>query len=110
VDVLRVEEQDNAAWGVREAKSSGNIRTSHQIHLAGVDLENVSAGTLVGVGELDLSVNAPRPDERVVEDIEAIRGHQHLDAGARLETIELRKSRRVSTQDSGCRKEIFADD
>jgi hypothetical protein len=110
MDELRVGGPDNAAQGVREVKISGNVRTSHQIHLAGVNLENVSAGTLIGVGELDLSVNAPRPDERVVEDIEAIRGHQHLDAGARLETIKLGKSTSVLAQDSGYRKEILADD
>jgi len=54
-----------------------------------VDLQDVRARRLIGVGELDLAVDAPRPQQRRVEDVEAVGRHDHLDVVASLEAIEL---------------------
>ena len=49
-----------------------------EVHLAGVDLQDVVAGRVVGVWKLDLPVNPARPEQRRIEDIDSVRGHQHL--------------------------------
>ena len=42
---------------------------------------------LVGVGELDLAVDAPRADQRVVQNVQPVCRHQHLrvEGGLRVE-------------------------
>jgi hypothetical protein len=43
-----------------------------------VDLQNVKAGALIGVWELNLAVNAPRAQQRWVQDVDAVGGHEDL--------------------------------
>ena len=47
-------------------------------HTPGVDLEDVVAGRVVGVWKLDLPVDPAWPEQRGIEDIDSVRGHQHL--------------------------------
>ena len=58
-------------------------------HLAGVDLEDLGAGLLVGEGELDLAVEAAGAQQRRVQNVDAVRGCQHLDAVVRREPVQL---------------------
>jgi hypothetical protein len=43
-----------------------------------VDLQDLEARGLVGVRELDLAVDAPRAEERRVENVDPVCGHQDL--------------------------------
>ena len=54
-----------------------------------MDPENVDPRRLGGVRELDLPVDAPGPQKRRVEDVDAVCGHQDLDLVGRLEAVEL---------------------
>ena len=54
------------------------VDPARQVHLAGVDLEDVQAGGLVGVGELDFAVNAPRAEQGGVQDVNPVGRHQDL--------------------------------
>ena len=54
--------------------------------LSAVNLENIHAAILRGVGELNLTIDAPGAKERAVEDVEPVRRHDHLDLVARLES------------------------
>ena len=54
------------------------MRSAARYHLAGVNLEDVDARALVGVRELDLAVDAPGPQQRRIQDVDAVGGHQHL--------------------------------
>mmetsp|Transcript_38171 Transcript_38171/g.107902 ORF Transcript_38171/g.107902 Transcript_38171/m.107902 type:complete len:380 (+) Transcript_38171:280-1419(+) len=65
------------------------INPAHEVHLPGVDLEDLQPSLLVRVRELHLAVDPPGPEQRVVEDVDAVRGHDHLDVLGRLEAVEL---------------------
>ena len=45
-------------------------------------LEDVQPRGLVGVGELDLAVDAAGPQQRRIQDVDAVGGHEHLAAAA----------------------------
>mmetsp|Transcript_1778 Transcript_1778/g.3834 ORF Transcript_1778/g.3834 Transcript_1778/m.3834 type:complete len:429 (-) Transcript_1778:221-1507(-) len=60
-----------------------------EVHLGGVDLEDVPARLLVGRRELDLPVDAAGSDERRVERLDLVGRHDHLDVVARVEAVEL---------------------
>ncbi len=54
------------------------VDPANQVHLARVNAQDVSAGGLVGVGELNLAVDAARPQQRRVQDVDSVGRHQHL--------------------------------
>lgn len=65
------------------------VDPAHQVHLPRVDAQDVDAGRLGRVRELDLAVDAARSQQRRVEDVDAVRGHQDLDLVGGLEAVEL---------------------
>merc|ERR1740133_800200 len=65
------------------------VDVSGEVHLARVYLEDMTARLLVGGGELDLAVDAPRPDEGGVERLDTHGQDEPLDVGARVEAVEL---------------------
>ena len=65
------------------------VDATHQVHLPGVDLEDVHAAALAGVGELDFAVYAPGAQQRGVEDVHAVGGHEDLDLVGGLEAVQL---------------------
>lgn len=65
------------------------VDAAHEVHLARVDLEDVHARALAGVGELDLAVDAAGAQERGVEDVYPVGRHQHLDLVGRLKAVQL---------------------
>ena len=71
------------------ARNLLEVDAPHQVHLPRVDLEDVHAAVLRGVGELDLAVDASRAEQGAVQDVQAVRRHDHLDLVARLEAVEL---------------------
>jgi hypothetical protein len=58
-------------------------------HATGVDLEDLSLGLDVGQRELDLAVDTTGTDQRRIQGLDTIGGHQHLDIATRIEAIEL---------------------
>ncbi|KAI6756744.1 hypothetical protein HG530_011342 [Fusarium avenaceum] len=65
------------------------VDTTGQVHLAAVDAENIGSGLDAGWGELDLSVDTSWSQERRVENIETVGGHNDLDVLGGFETIKL---------------------
>ena len=61
-----------------------------EVHLAGVDAHDVDAAVEVGVGELDLAVDAAGAEEGGVEGVDTVRGHDDLDVLGGLEAVELK--------------------
>lgn len=55
------------------------IDATHEVHLARVNLQDVKPGRLVGVWELNLTVDAPRPQQRRIEDVNSVGSHENLD-------------------------------
>jgi hypothetical protein len=43
-----------------------------------MDLQDVKARALIGVRELDFAINTPGPQQRRVEDVNPVGGHEHL--------------------------------
>ena len=43
-----------------------------------MDLQNVKPGALIGVGELNLTVDPAGPQQRGVQDVNSVCGHQNL--------------------------------
>lgn len=68
----------SARGAVHEVGDLFQVDPPGEVHFAGVDLEDVVAGGVVGVGKLDFAVNAPWPQQRGVQDIDAVCCHQHL--------------------------------
>lgn len=58
--------------------SSTSHSTPPAQHTPGVDLEDIHTRCLVGVGELNLAVYSPGAQQRSVQDVNAIGGHEHL--------------------------------
>ena len=54
-----------------------------------MDLHDVDPALLVGVWELDLPVDSTGPEQGGVEDVNSVGGHDDLDVGGRLESVEL---------------------
>jgi hypothetical protein len=54
------------------------VQRAPDVHLAGVDLQDLGARVLVGVRELDLAVQPPRPHERRIQDVRPVGGRDHL--------------------------------
>lgn len=48
------------------------------VHLAGVNLHDASSGLFVRHGELDLSVQTARTEQRRVQDVHSVGGSDHL--------------------------------
>eukprot|EP00955_Chlamydomonas_euryale_P009987 107350-Chlamydomonas_euryale.AAC.8 len=67
----------------------GQVDAACEVHLAGVDLEDVDARGLVGVRELNFAVNAARAQQRGVEDVNAVGCHEHLDLVGGFEAVKL---------------------
>mmetsp|Transcript_19304 Transcript_19304/g.42066 ORF Transcript_19304/g.42066 Transcript_19304/m.42066 type:complete len:233 (+) Transcript_19304:116-814(+) len=67
------------------------VDAPHEVHFPRVDLENVQPSVFVWIGKFDLAVDPAGPEQRLVQDIDAIGGHNHLDVVCRLEAIELVK-------------------
>mmetsp|Transcript_11163 Transcript_11163/g.19080 ORF Transcript_11163/g.19080 Transcript_11163/m.19080 type:complete len:284 (-) Transcript_11163:605-1456(-) len=65
------------------------VDSPHQIHLAGVDLQNIQARRLGGVGELDFAIDASRTEQRRVQKFHAVSCHQHLNFVGGLKTVQL---------------------
>lgn len=42
------------------------VDAAHEIHLAAVNLEDVKAGTLIGIGEFNLPVNSAWPEQSCI--------------------------------------------
>mmetsp|Transcript_46775 Transcript_46775/g.105792 ORF Transcript_46775/g.105792 Transcript_46775/m.105792 type:complete len:217 (-) Transcript_46775:851-1501(-) len=59
-------------------------------HGLGVDLEDVRAALEVGEAELHLAVEAAGAEQRRVEGVGAVCGHEDLDVPPRVEAVELR--------------------
>merc|ERR1719458_697960 len=60
-----------------------------QVHLSGVNLENVETSVLIRRGEFDFPVNATRSEQGGVKDVNPVCGHDHLDVFGGLEPIQL---------------------
>ena len=58
-------------------------------HLAGMERKDLALGVLVGVLEQDLAVDTTRTYQGRVKRLDLVRGHDHLDVSAVVETIEL---------------------
>jgi len=65
------------------------VDAAGQVHLATVDGENVEARVLVRVRELDLAIDSARPQQCLVKDVNAVRGHDHFNLVGSLEAIQL---------------------
>mmetsp|Transcript_13197 Transcript_13197/g.33484 ORF Transcript_13197/g.33484 Transcript_13197/m.33484 type:complete len:417 (-) Transcript_13197:74-1324(-) len=65
------------------------VDPADEVHLARVDLEDVQPRRLVRVRELDLAVDPSRAQQRGVQDVDAVGGHEDLDVGDGLEAVEL---------------------
>jgi hypothetical protein len=59
------------------------------IHALGVDLEDLRTALEVRKAELDLTIQTTGTQQRRVERIGSVGGHQHLDVTTRIEAIEL---------------------
>jgi hypothetical protein len=66
-----------------------HVNSAHQIHFAGVDLQNVSTGLLVRSRELNLSVNAARSEQSRIQDVNSVSCHNDFDVFGRLKTVQL---------------------
>lgn len=84
---------DSLAFGTGGARhllrDLHEVDPAHQVHLARVNLEDVEASVLVGVRELDLSVDTARSQQSIVKDVNSVGRHDNLDLVRCLETIEL---------------------
>mmetsp|Transcript_56794 Transcript_56794/g.164778 ORF Transcript_56794/g.164778 Transcript_56794/m.164778 type:complete len:390 (+) Transcript_56794:14-1183(+) len=65
------------------------IDSAHEVHLPRVDLQNFQPRVLVRVRELDLPVDATRSEKRLIEDVDAVSGHDHLDVRRGFEAVQL---------------------
>ena len=65
------------------------VDSAHQVHLPRVNLQDVHPRVLRGVGELDLTIDAPGTEQRRVQNVQSVRRHDHLDLVARLEPVQL---------------------
>lgn len=74
---------------VRAARQLGPVDAVVDRHLARVDAEDLRARLLVGQGELDLAVQTARTEQGRVEDVDTVRGREHLHAVVRGETVQL---------------------
>ena len=78
-----------AAKLVRAPRQFGPVDRVVDRHLPAVDLEDLRSGLLVGQGELDLSVQASRAEERGVEHIDAVGGREDFDPVVGCEAVQL---------------------
>ena len=60
-----------------------------EAHLARVQREDLALGVLVRVLEQDLAVDTAGADERRVQGVDLVGGHDHLDVAAVVEAVEL---------------------
>lgn len=56
-----------------------------------MDLQNLHARHLVGQRDLHFAVQAPRPQQRRVEHVGAVGGHDHLDLAQGVKAVQLGK-------------------
>ena len=54
------------------------VDASHEVHLPAVDLQDVEARALIGVGELDLAVDPAGPKQRRIQNVDSVGRHQNL--------------------------------
>lgn len=81
--------QLRAAELVRAAGQLGVVDRLVDGHFPAVDLEDLGPRLLVRERELDLAVQAARPQEGRVEHVDAVRGGEDFDAVVRGEAVEL---------------------
>lgn len=87
---LRADSLNFSPAGLIEALGDGfEVDSSREIHLSAMNSQNLQSRRLIRVRELNLSIDAPRPEERGVEDIDAVRGHQDLNVVRGLEAVQL---------------------
>ena len=75
------------------------VNSAHQVHLSAVDLKDLKPALyltrtarphrLVRVRELDLAIDAAGPEQRGVQNVNAVGGHDDLDAIGGLEAVQL---------------------
>ena len=51
--------------------------------------DNVRSGGGSGIGELDLAVDSSRTQQRWVQDVDAVSGHDHLNILSGFEAVQL---------------------
>ena len=81
--------QLRAAAPVHLFRNLGEVDAAREVHAARVDSQNVRARLDRRRGELDLAIDATGAQQRRVEDIEAIRGHDDFDVLGGFEAVEL---------------------
>mmetsp|Transcript_15463 Transcript_15463/g.58588 ORF Transcript_15463/g.58588 Transcript_15463/m.58588 type:complete len:439 (+) Transcript_15463:3359-4675(+) len=74
---------------LHHARDLAEVNAAHEVHLAAVDLENVLAALLVRSREFHLAVDPAWAKQRWVQDVDAVRGHDHLDVLGGLEAVQL---------------------
>lgn len=65
------------------------INSSHQIHLPGVNFQNLHSRIQGRVGELDFSIYTARTQKSHVQDINTVGSHDDLDGLSRFKPVEL---------------------
>mmetsp|Transcript_32410 Transcript_32410/g.64337 ORF Transcript_32410/g.64337 Transcript_32410/m.64337 type:complete len:417 (+) Transcript_32410:261-1511(+) len=65
------------------------VDSPHQVHFTGMDPQNLQTCLFARVRKFNFPVDAPRAEERIVENVNAVRSHDHLNVLSRLESVQL---------------------
>merc|ERR1719376_1716546 len=65
------------------------VDATREVHLAGVDAQDVQASLFIGGGELNFPVNSSGSEESGIQNINTISRHDHLNVLMSFETVEL---------------------
>ena len=68
-----------------------------EVHLGGVEGEDLALGVLVGILEKDLAIDTTGSDQGRIECLDFVGGHDDLDIASVIETIELVEKLKHST-------------
>lgn len=67
----------------------GQVDTSGKIHLAAVNAQNIRSGLDARRREFDFTIDAAWSEERGVQNVQTVRGHDDFDVLGGLETVQL---------------------
>merc|ERR1719376_1942173 len=65
------------------------VDATREVHLAGVDAQDVQASLFIGGGKFNFPVNSSGSEESRIQNINTIRRHDHLNVLMSLKTVEL---------------------
>jgi hypothetical protein len=55
------------------------VNAAHEVHFARVNLQDVKSTVLVGVGDLNFSIDTARTEQSIVKNINSVSGHNNFD-------------------------------